>query len=62
MDPLAVAILIAIIACYFLPAFIAAQRGHPERPAITWLNILLGWTGAGWVAALLWSCSTPIRR
>jgi len=28
-----------------------------------WLvNLLLGWTGIGWLAALLWACSSPVAR
>jgi hypothetical protein len=40
---------------YFLPAVIAWCRGHHNRGAIFALNLLLGWTFVGWVAALVWS-------
>jgi hypothetical protein len=40
---------------YFLPGLIAADRRHRNRYAIFALNLLLGWTFLGWVAALVWS-------
>ena len=44
-----------LILAYFLPAFIAFRRKHHNRFAILALNLLLGWTFLGWVAALIWS-------
>lgn len=38
-----------------LPIVIAAMRGHPNTAAIAAVTILLGWTGIGWIAALIWS-------
>jgi hypothetical protein len=46
--------LIAVI--YFLPTFIALGSGHRNVAAIFILNIFLGWTGLGWIGALIWSC------
>lgn len=40
---------------YILPSLIAAIRKHRHTAAVVALNILLGWTGLGWVAALVWS-------
>ena len=40
---------------YFLPSIIALARGHQNALAIFVLNLLLGWTFLGWVAALVWS-------
>lgn len=47
--------LLIILCLYFLPAVIAHRRGHLNASSITLLNLLLGWTGLGWVAALVWS-------
>jgi T4 superinfection immunity protein len=47
-------LLIALVS-YFLPAVIASCRGHHNQGAIFALNLLLGWTLLGWVAALVWS-------
>jgi hypothetical protein len=38
-----------------LPTIIACYRGHPNAVAVAILNGLLGWTGLGWLAALVWS-------
>lgn len=40
---------------YFLPWFIAAKRNHRNEPAILIVNLLLGWSLLGWVAALVWA-------
>jgi Superinfection immunity protein len=46
---------------YFLPAFIAGMRGHQNTAAIFTLNLLLGWTMLGSIAALVWSF-TAVER
>lgn len=38
---------------YLLPWAIAASRGLRNSSAIFWLNLLLGFTGVGWVVALV---------
>ena len=48
-------VLILILGLYFVPTFVAGSRTHPNTNAIMALNILLGWTLLGWVAALVWS-------
>ncbi len=40
---------------YFIPAITAHRRNHRSRESITLLNIFLGWTLVGWVAALVWA-------
>jgi|UPI00085980E9 hypothetical protein len=47
--------LFALIGLYLVPAWTAIFRAHPRRGHILLLNLLLGWTIAGWVAALLWA-------
>jgi hypothetical protein len=44
-----------ILLVYFLPSVIASSRGHKNKPAIIVLNLLLGWTFLGWIAALIWA-------
>ena len=53
--------MIAIVLAYFVPSLIASIRGHHNEGAIFLLNLLLGWTGLGWVIALIWS-ATAVRR
>ncbi|WP_313048650.1 superinfection immunity protein [Pseudomonas soli] len=51
-------ILLAItVIIYFLPTVIAGKRGHPNGTPIFLLNLFLGWTLIGWLAALIWSAS-----
>lgn len=54
-------IAIAII-LYFIPAIVAGQRGHANTGAIIALNLLLGWTFLGWVAAMVWACTNNVRQ
>jgi hypothetical protein len=42
---------------YISPLWVASDRKHPNQASITILNLLLGWTGVGWVAALIWAYS-----
>ena len=44
-----------VLILYFIPAIVAGSRGHPNSGAISALNLLLGWTFVGWVAAFVWS-------
>ncbi|MGC3506764.1 superinfection immunity protein, partial [Pseudomonas aeruginosa] len=50
-------LLIGGVVLYFLPAIIAENRKHHNKRAISVLNLLLGWTFVGWVAALVWAAS-----
>jgi len=43
------------IALYLFPWLEAMRRGHSKIEAIAVLNVLLGWTFFGWVAALVWA-------
>lgn len=47
----------AILIGYFIPTVIAMFRGVKSSGAVAALNILLGWTVIGWIAALLWAMS-----
>lgn len=40
---------------YLLPSVVAGLRSHRNVPALLALNLLLGWTIIGWVAALVWA-------
>jgi hypothetical protein len=43
---------------YLTPTIIANNRRHPQAVAIFALNIMLGWSMLGWVAAFVWSLTT----
>jgi hypothetical protein len=51
-----VALLILGIA-YCLPWIVAASRVHHNSGAIGVLNLLAGWSGIGWILAMVWSCT-----
>lgn len=40
---------------YMVPSIVASLREHNNGRAIGALNIFLGWTFIGWVAALIWA-------
>ena len=50
---LVVAFVVAAIT-YAIPIFLAWTMGSPYLTAITLLDLLLGWTILGWIAALIW--------
>jgi hypothetical protein len=47
------------VALYFLPTLIAMGRSLPSRGVIAMLNLFLGWTFFGWIAALIWAITAP---
>ena len=51
------ALLIGLLlgAIYYIPAFVATSRKHPNELAIVVLNAIAGWTFLGWVGSLVWS-------
>lgn len=49
------AIFLFIVGLYFLPTLIALAMHHHHTLPIFLLNLFAGWTGAGWLGALIWS-------
>jgi hypothetical protein len=47
---------------YFIPTFVANGRRHHNTMAIFVLNLFLGWTFIGWLAALVWACTAVQAR
>jgi hypothetical protein len=48
---------------YFLPCIVAWMRNHHQAAAILLLNLFLGWTFIGWVAAIVWSATAiPVKE
>ena len=50
---------IGAMVVYFVPTIVAAASKHHNTTAIFVLNLFLGWTLIGWVAALVWACTKP---
>ena len=48
--------LVFFLIWYLFPIGIAAIRRHPQFVPLLLLNLFLGWTFLGWLAALIWSC------
>jgi hypothetical protein len=55
-------LLLAIIALYFLPTFFAYRQHKANATAIMMLNLLTGWSGIGWLIALIWSLTKDRRE
>lgn len=45
---------------YFLPSIIALARSKRDTLAIFLLNFFLGWTGIGWIIALVWALKADV--
>jgi len=48
-------VIVISAALYFLPTIITLARHKKQTLAIVLLNIFAGWTGIGWIAALIWA-------
>lgn len=40
---------------YFAPTIVAVATKHTDVGAIFLVNFFFGWSGIGWVAAMLWA-------
>jgi hypothetical protein len=49
-------IIIGFVGIYFAPTTLASMRNNRQTLAIFMLNLLLGWTLLGWIAAVVWAC------
>src|ERR1700735_2020888 len=45
--------IVALLGTWFMPLIIAALYKLPHQGSIAVLSLALGWTGAGWLAALV---------
>jgi hypothetical protein len=53
---------IVVIFIYFIPSISAKMRKHPRIEGIVALNFFLGWTILGWIGALIWAMSEPVKK
>jgi hypothetical protein len=51
--------LATLIVGYSVPAVVAIRRHHHNTLAIVTTSVLTGWTGVGWVIALVWALTSP---
>jgi Superinfection immunity protein len=54
-------LIITFLVAWFLPLIIAALYKLPHQGPIAVLSLLLGWTGVGWLAALVIAVGGAIR-
>lgn len=56
---ISLALVAVCVFLYFLPTYLAYTHEHHNTVAIFALNLLLGWTLIGWIAALVWALTRP---
>jgi hypothetical protein len=52
-------IVTAVLGIYFMPSIVAAMLGKQNLRTIFIVNLSLGWTGVGWIVALIWALRRP---
>jgi len=50
-----------LVLMYWLPTVVALVRQTPSAIGIAMLNFFLGWTGIGWLVALVWALAAQNR-
>ena len=55
MSPFFLILTVVAFMLYFLPSIVAYNRSKRNTAGIVILNLLLGWTCLGWIAALIWA-------
>jgi hypothetical protein len=53
--------ILILLVLYFSPTMQAMRRTHETVAGIFALNLLLGWTAVGWIVALVWALSKPLK-
>lgn len=53
----ALIVFIVLMAVYLFPTFLAVSRQHRNTAPIAIINVLAGWTGIGWLVALVWAAT-----
>ena len=57
-----VIVLVLFLGVYFVPCIVAGRRNHSNAVSIFVLNLFLGWTFVGWVAAMVWAMSDNVKK
>jgi len=47
--------LLTLFVMYWLPTIVAIARHTPSALGVAALNFFFGWTGIGWIMALIWA-------
>jgi len=51
-----------VLIFYFLPAIIACERRAQKSGMIFLINLALGWTVLGWIAAAIWAATDSVAE
>ena len=62
LTPIAALLLTVASVMYFAPSVIAWTYNRRNAGAIFALNLLLAWTGLGWIVAFVWSLVIDIEE
>ena len=46
---------LVVLPLLFAPTIVAFYRKHAKKWLVLALNLLAGWTGIGWILALIWA-------
>lgn len=57
MTDASILLLVCAVPIYFLPSLMAG--GRKGAGGVFALNLFFGWTGLGWLAAIIWAMATP---
>lgn len=57
-----IAIMVALVAGYFLPAIIGARRHISTSGVLFVVNLFFGWTVIGWLFCMLWAATGATRE
>jgi len=58
----AIALVPLFLVAYLAPVLIAVLRKHRFTPTIGLINLALGWTVVGWLAAIVWAVNKDVRE
>lgn len=50
--------IVALLVVYLVPWMFAVANDHEHQAAILTANLLLGWTGLGWLAVCAWAIAS----
>ncbi|MGU9962208.1 MAG: superinfection immunity protein [Candidatus Puniceispirillales bacterium WSBS_2018_MAG_OTU23] len=54
--------LFLVLLLFFLPTIVASYREHKRTGGVILLNILVGWTGLGWILLLTYSLLSEAKE
>jgi len=52
-------LVLVLVVLYWVPTIVAVAAKHHNVVGIAALNGLAGWSGVGWIVAMVWACTRP---